>query len=119
MTELLELLASQNPATQPAPQSGLMTFMRTFFPIILVIGIFMWIMSRGKKKERERFQNMLNNLKRNDRVMTIGGVIGTVVDTRDDEVVLKVDEASNVKMRFSKMAIKGLVGETPPPESQG
>jgi preprotein translocase subunit YajC len=54
---------------------------------------------------------MLKGLKRNDRVQTIGGILGTVVETRDDVVVLKVDEANNVKMHFNRSAIKEVLHE--------
>ncbi len=113
MTELYVLLAQATTATRPAPPSGAEFFLKNLFPIVLIIGVFWWIMSRGRTKEKRRYEQMLNSLKRNDRVITIGGVIGTVVDTREDEVVLKVDEASNVKMRFSRTAIKGLTGDVP------
>ena len=48
---------------------------------------------------------MLDNLKRGDRVQTIGGIIGTVVEARETEVVVKVDETNNTKIRFARKAI--------------
>ena len=81
-------------------------------PLILVIVVFWWIMSRGQRKERQRYANMLASLKRNDRVQTVGGILGIVVDVRDDEVVLKVDETNNVKMRFARSAIKDVLRES-------
>jgi preprotein translocase subunit YajC len=97
-------------ATQPAP-SGLELFLRQFFPIILLLGVFWWWMARARRKERQQYEEMLRSLKRNDRVVTIGGIIGTVVETRDNEVVLKVDEANNVKIRFARSAIKEVIRE--------
>ncbi|MBP9025652.1 MAG: preprotein translocase subunit YajC [Phycisphaerae bacterium] len=88
--------------------------LRQFLPLILIIGVFWWWMSRSRRREQQRYQDMLRNLKRNDRVQTIGGIIGTVVDTRDDEVVLKVDETNNVKMRFVRSAIKDVMRESTP-----
>jgi preprotein translocase subunit YajC len=103
-------------ATTSQPTSGgAETFLRSFLPLILVVGVFWWILSRGRSRERQQFEQMLGSLKRSDRVQTVGGIIGTVVDIRDDEIVLKVDETNNVKMRFAKHAIKGLVGEAGPP----
>ena len=101
-------------ATQPSgpPASGVEIFLRQFFPLFLIIGVFWWWMSRSRKKERQRFDDMLNNLKRNDRVQTIGGILGTVVEARDDEVVVKVDETNNVKMRFNRSAIKEVVRDS-------
>lgn len=54
---------------------------------------------------------MVASLQRNDRVRTIGGILGTVVDVRDDEIVLKVDESNNTKIRISPNAIGARVSE--------
>ena len=54
------------------------------------------------------------NLTRNDRVLTIGGAIGTVVSVKDNEVVLKVDESTNTKMTFVKTAIQKIMTEDQP-----
>lgn len=92
--------------TTPAATGGGDQFLRFFVPLILMMAVFYFIMFRGQKKERQKHDDMIKALKRNDRVLTIGGIVGTVIDTRDNEVVLKVDEANNVKMRFLRSAIK-------------
>jgi len=80
-----------------------------FDPIFLVlIGgvILMWIlMGRGRRKEEARKKQMLASLKKGDKIQTIGGIIGTVIEVRPDEVTVKVDETNNVRMRFSRGAI--------------
>ena len=48
---------------------------------------------------------MVQTLAKNDKVRTIGGIIGTVVDVKGDEVVLKIDESNNTKIRLSASAI--------------
>lgn len=113
---MIDLLLTLAQTTQPtgAPPSGTEMLLRQFLPLILIIGVFWWWMSRSRRREQQRYQEMLRNLKRNDRVQTIGGIIGTVVDTRDDEVVLKVDETNNVKMRFVRSAIKDVMRESTP-----
>jgi preprotein translocase subunit YajC len=105
MTGFWMLIAqtTSQPGAQPAPADS---FMRFFFPLLLAMGVFYIFMFRGQRKEKQKHANMLTNLKRNDRVQTIGGLLGTVVDVRDQEVVLKVDESNNVKMRFNRGAIK-------------
>ena len=113
MMDFWALIAqATQPAGQPKPLGGGDSFMRIFVPIILMVGVFYWIMIRGQRKDKRRHADMLNAVKRNDRVQTIGGIIGTVVDVRDDQVVLKVDETSNVKMHFSRGAIKEVLEET-------
>ncbi len=105
MNVVLSLLAqtSQPTGATPSPQSNPLT---TFLPLMLMIGVFWWIMMRGGRKQRKQTEDMLKSMKRNDRVQTIGGIIGTIVEVREQEVVLKVDETSNVKMRFNRSAIK-------------
>jgi preprotein translocase subunit YajC len=92
--------------TTTQPVGGKDSFMRFMFPLLLAFGAFYFLMFRGQRKDKKRHAQMLADLKRNDRVQTIGGVLGTVVDAREHEVVLKVDESSNVKMRFNRAAIK-------------
>jgi preprotein translocase subunit YajC len=105
MTEFLTIIAQA--ATQPAsPAPRGSSFWGFMFPFLLAVGVFYVLLFRGQRKDRKRHAEMLANLKRNDRVQTIGGVLGTVVDAREQEVVLKVDETNNVKMRFNRAAIK-------------
>jgi preprotein translocase subunit YajC len=106
MMTWLSLLAQSAPTSQPGPANPLDLFRSPLVPLILVLIVFWWVMSRGRGKERRRYEQMLSALKKNDRVQTIGGVIGTVVDVRDNVVVLKVDETSNAKIHFNRTAIK-------------
>jgi preprotein translocase subunit YajC len=82
-------------------------------PYIILGGgilLFIWFgMIRPQKRERERVKNMLDNLRKNDEVQTIGGVQGRVAAIKDDVVILKIDENSDVKMRVSKTAIAGII----------
>ncbi|NLH42000.1 MAG: preprotein translocase subunit YajC [Planctomycetes bacterium] len=71
-----------------------------------VMGIMMYLMMfRGPKKQQQQHKLMLQSLKKNDKVRTIGGIFGTIVDVRGDEIVLKVDESNNTKIRISSSAI--------------
>lgn len=74
--------------------------------IMLFFAVFFLMTSRTQKKERAKKAEMLNNIKKNDRVMTIGGIIGSVVSVKDNEVVLKVDEGTNTRMTFTKKSIQ-------------
>jgi preprotein translocase subunit YajC len=120
MNEWIALIAQTTPpATQPAQRpGGGEFFLGQLLPLILMIGVFYWIMMRGNRRERQKHEDMLKNVKRNDRVQTIGGILGTVVDVRDNEVVLKVDEASNTKMRFVRGAIKEVIRDAPVAETK-
>lgn len=79
--------------------------------------VLMWLfMGRGRKKEQRRRQQMLESVKKGDKVTTLGGIIGTVLDIKENEITLKVDESANVRMKFLRRAIHQ-VGE--PPKSEG
>jgi preprotein translocase subunit YajC len=74
--------------------------------IFAMLMFFVFSSSKAKRNEQKQRDDMLKNMKRGDRVMTAGGILGSVVDVRDNEVVLKVDEGSNTKIKFSRDAIK-------------
>ncbi len=72
--------------------------------IFLAIGlIFYFIVFLPNKKRQKALQNMLNNLKNGDKVITSGGIFGVVAGMKDDRIQLKV--ADQVKIEISKSAI--------------
>jgi preprotein translocase subunit YajC len=81
------------------------------WPLWLMLGgfflLYMW-MGRGRRKEQRRRQEMLSSLRKGDKITTIGGVVGTVMEVRDDEITVKVDESGNVRMKFARWAIRGV-----------
>lgn len=79
--------------------------------MVVVFGFLIWQSSSSQRKEKKKREEMLGALKRHDRVQTIGGLIGSIVEIKENEVVLKVDEASNVKVRFSKSAVQQVLTE--------
>jgi preprotein translocase subunit YajC len=82
-----------------------------FIVVIFVVMYFMFI--RGPKKQQQQQQEMIRSLQKNDRVRTVGGIIGTVVDVKDEYVTLKIDETSNTKIRVVPQAIsKNLAPDT-------
>lgn len=100
--DCFELLA------QTAPQGGAGN-LAGMLPIALLGGmlVFMMMTARSqKKREQQQRDDMYSKLARNDRVLTIGGIIGTIMSVKDDEVVLKVDETTNTKMTFTKSAVQ-------------
>jgi preprotein translocase subunit YajC len=81
------------------------------FLVLLGGVVLMWIwMGRGRRKQDAKRKEMLSNLKKGDKIVTIGGIIGTVIEVRPDEVTVKVDETNNVRMKFTRRAIAA-VGE--------
>ena len=78
--------------------------------LMLAMVVFMIMSSRSqKKREQRKREEMYARMAKNDRVLTIGGVLGTVISVKDNEVVVKVDESTNTKMTFLKSAIQRVV----------
>lgn len=84
--------------------------------LILMLVVFYAIMLSGSRKEKKKRQEMLAAVKKNDRVMTIGGIIGSVVAVNDAEVTLKVDESANVKITFIRSAIQRVLRDDERPK---
>ncbi len=95
----------QGPATPPSPfaGSGMFILLFAFLGLMIVTQIF-----AGRKQKKQREQ-MLGSIQRHDRVQTVGGIIGSVAEVRDDEIVLKVDEATNTKIRVARSAVSAVL----------
>jgi preprotein translocase subunit YajC len=96
--------------TTKQPPPDLFTMIRSMGPIILMVVIFFFLMNRSKKKQDKGRTDMLAQLKKGDEVQTIGGILGKVLEAREDRVLVKVDESSNTKIWFSRTAIHRVVG---------
>lgn len=99
--------APSEPAKQP-PANPWMQML----PFILILVVMYLFLFRAPRKKQQEHQKMVASLKKNDRVRTIGGILGTVMDVREDEIVLKVDEATNTKIRVVPSAIATVITDT-------
>lgn len=72
-------------------------------PVILIFIIFYFLLIRPQKKTQDEHKKMVAGLKKNDEVITAGGIHGTIVNVKDHTVTLKVDD--NVKVEVQKNSI--------------
>ena len=86
-----------------------------FLPFIAIGVLFYFLLIRPQRSEQARRLTMLGAVKKNDRVVTIGGIYGVVanVHREADEVTLKVDEATNTKLRVTLSSIGRVLGDEP------
>jgi preprotein translocase subunit YajC len=78
----------------------------SFLPLILILGIFYLIVFLPARRKQKKLQDMIDNLKVGDKVITSGGIYGTIVGFRDDRIQLRV--AENVKIELSRNAVTAL-----------
>ncbi len=105
-----QLLLAQEPnGNQPAPSLADLPW-----PAFAIIGVmFYFLLIRPERKKRKELTDLLDSLKKNDRVVTIGGIHGVVVNVagESDEVTIRVDEGTNTKLRVSRSAISRVIGD--------
>ena len=95
-------------ATDPTMQEGgVVGMLMTFVPLLAMGVLFYFMLIRPQKKKDKQVKQMLSELKVNDRVTTIGGIHGTVVQIKDDTLVVAVGQ-DKVKLVFARWAIRSV-----------
>ena len=84
-----------------------------FGPLILIIGIMYFFMIRPQNKKQKELQKMLDALQKGDKVITIGGIHGTVSSVKKDSNVVTVRVDENTKIEFNRSAIATVVSDKP------
>ena len=92
---------------QAAPQSGLVQMV----PFLLVLVIFYFILIRPQQQRAKEHEQLVESLKRNDQVVTMGGLHGKIVDVSESTVTLEI--APNVRIKHERAQISGRQGEKP------
>ena len=101
---MIDLAYAMGPT--PSPGGGPGAILVQIAPIVLVLGIFFFLVIRPQQRERKRREQMLAALKKGDRVVTTGGLIGTIVGLNDRKATLKIADSARVECLRS--AITGL-----------
>ncbi len=74
--------------------------------LFVMVAVMMLMTTLSGRKEKKKRKALMESLGKGDKVLTIGGQIGVVDSVRDAEVVLRIDENSNAKARFTKASIQ-------------
>jgi preprotein translocase subunit YajC len=80
--------------------------------LIMMVLFFFFIIMPARRRERQQRESLFANLKKNDEVVTMSGIIGIVANIHPtkDEVTLKVDESSNLRIRVLRSSIARIMG---------
>ncbi len=84
---------------QPNPSTGIINFV----PFIFIFAVFYFLIIKPQQKKQKEHEAMLKDLKKNDEVVTSGGIHGTIVNIKEQTFVLRVDE--NAKIEIDKNAV--------------
>lgn len=110
MFDLLKFIVLADDQAAPVEPS----IWNVMVPYLAVITLLYFLMSSPKRRDQARRDQALQSLKKNDRVVTIGGIFGSVANVSADgkEVTLKVDD--NTRIKFRKTAIADVLGDESP-----
>jgi preprotein translocase subunit YajC len=101
------------PAYAQAAAGGGAGGIEAFLPLILIFVVFYFLLIRPQQKKMKDHKAMLANIRRGDKVVTGGGIIGTVTKVVDDhEIVIEI--ADEVKVRVQRALISALISKTEP-----
>ena len=83
----------------------------TLVPYVLILGIFYFVILLPMRKKQQKVDQFLSSLKKDDRVITTGGIYGQITKLNDDTVQLQI--ADKVRIEVAKAAIGGYQGQPP------
>lgn len=97
------------------PAGDMTALLQGLMPFIAIFVLFYFMLIRPQRREQARRREMLDGIQKNDHVITAGGIYGVVTNVqRDaDEVTIKVDEATNTRLRMTLSSIARVVGDEP------
>jgi preprotein translocase subunit YajC len=99
---------------QDAAAGGTGAIVMQLLPLILIFAVFYFLLIRPQQKKMKEHREMLQKLKRNDRVITGGGIVGTIAKVRDDSDEIEVEIAPGVRITVLRGTISAMVK---PPEA--
>lgn len=91
------------------PGGGAGSFIVQLFPLAIIMVIFYFLLIRPQQKQRKETQEMLNNLKEGDRIITRGGLMGMVDKVEQDRGTLRIEVGNGVKLRVRREYVDQVV----------
>jgi len=97
--------------------TGMAGGLEAFLPLILIFVVFYFLLIRPQQKRMKQHKEMLGNIRRGDRIVTNGGIVGQVVRAQDTE--LQVEIAEGVKVKVMRDMVANVLAKTEPARSEG
>jgi preprotein translocase subunit YajC len=86
----------------------------SLMPLVLIFVVFYFLLIRPQQKKMKTHRDMIGGVKRGDKVLTGGGIIGTVVKVEDSDDVLLVEIAKDIRVRVARSTISDLLNKPQP-----
>jgi len=80
--------------------------MMQFLPLMIIMfAVMYFLIIRPQKQKEKKRKEMISNVRKQDKIVTAGGVHGVVVSVKENDVIVRVDDAKDVKMKIDKSAL--------------
>lgn len=83
----------------------------SLWPLAAIVLVFYFLIIQPQRKRDQARREMLSRLRKNDRVVTTGGIHGEIMSVKDEEVILKVDSAKDVNLKCTRGSISRVLAE--------
>ncbi len=90
-------------------------FPQSMVIIVVMVGALILFSMLSQRRQRKKRESLINSIKKHDKVQTVGGIVGSVVEVKPETVVLKVDESSNTRITFARSAIQQVLTQSASP----
>ncbi|MGM0441632.1 MAG: preprotein translocase subunit YajC [Elusimicrobiota bacterium] len=105
---MVELLYAMGEAPAGAEQAG--SVWGSLIPIILIFGVFYFLLIRPQKKQMEKHSEMVDNIQKGDKIVTSGGIHGKVTALKGKQI--EVEIASNTRVLINKQSVSSVIDNT-------
>jgi len=106
LTNFIDIAYAMGPGQGSAGQGGAGGLLGSLLPLILIFVIFYFLLIRPQQKKAKDQKNMIDNLKKGDKIVTSGGIYGVIEAVSSNTVTLKAGE--NVKIKIGKPYVAAL-----------
>ena len=110
MNSLMFVLAMVGPSQSGGEGGGALGF---FFPIILIFAIMYFLIFRPQAKRQKQHREMQKSLQTGDKILTVGGIYGTIVGLKEKESIIVVKIADNVRIEMAPSSVASKVSDQP------
>ena len=90
-------------------QSSPGSMLSMLLPFILMFVVMYFLILRPQKKKERARKALLSRIKKNDKVVTTGGVHGTITSVRENEIILRIDDAKDIKIKVDRSAVAAVL----------
>lgn len=106
LIDFMDIAYAMGPSPQGGGQGGAGGLLGSLVPLVLIFVIFYFLLIRPQQKKAKEHKNMINNLKKGDKIITSGGLYGVIESVGTNTVTIKAGE--NVKMKLGKAYVAAL-----------